>query len=163
MTYESKYLERWTRPSYFMQHCEEWYYTKACFVFIGQNRDSDALTRSNFTCALEELGGESDTVKVISESHWACGWIEWIAIHESDTKALEVAESIVCALADYPVLNESHWSELEWTEASDFWAGMGIEERVDLCREAGVSIFAARSDAMPSDDSGYILERLSGV
>lgn len=36
------------------------------------------------TCMLRELGGESETVRVVRESHWAVGWVEWIAIHESD-------------------------------------------------------------------------------
>ena len=59
------------------QHPES-YYGAAwpdSYVFLSQSRDSDALTRSNFECGLELLGGESDTVQVIRERHWACdGW-----------------------------------------------------------------------------------------
>ena len=161
MTYEPKHLERWHRPLHFMQHVDDWFYTKKAFVFLGQNRDSDSLTRSNFTCALEEIGGESETVAVLREDHWACGWVEWIAIHESDTKALEIAEKILCDLEDYPVINEDHWSELEWNEAQEYWESLPISERVDLCRDANVSIFAARHDWIPQDDSGYIFERLT--
>lgn len=163
MTYEPRNLERWTRPESFMQHCEEWFYTRACFIFIGQNRDSDSVTRSNFQCALRELGGESDTVAVIRESHWACGWIEWIAIHESDAAALECADEMAGALSDYPVLDDEHWSELEWTEAHDYWESMDVRERAYYCERAGISIFAARRDYMPIDDSGHLLELLNGV
>jgi len=31
------------------------------------------------------LGGESETVFVVSENHFLVGRVEWIAIHESDT------------------------------------------------------------------------------
>ena len=56
---------------------------------VGQSRDSSALERSNFVCMLKALGGESDTVIMVREGHWAVGWIEWIAIHETDARALE--------------------------------------------------------------------------
>ena len=83
MSYEPKHLKRWTMPnSYFGAVWPNYY------VFLGQHRDSDALTRSNFTCGLKALGGESETVEVVRESHWAVGWVEWIAIHQDDAAAL---------------------------------------------------------------------------
>lgn len=152
-----KAITRWTLPdSYGGAHWHEY------FVFLGQNRDSDSLTRSNFICALEALGGESETVIVVREGHWACGWVEWIAIHESDTAALEQADSIACALEDYPVVNEEHWSELEWNEAADYWERMRVRDRIEYCERAGISIFAARLDYLPQDDSGALLELLRG-
>jgi hypothetical protein len=132
------------------------------FVFLGQNRDSDALARSNFTCGLAALGGESDTVLVVRERHWAVGWIEWIAIHESDTAALIEADSMLCALSDYPVLSDDHFGELEYTEAQDYWAGLRLRDRMELCAEHGLSIFAARRDYLPPDDSGSLQESLRG-
>jgi hypothetical protein len=151
-------LERWTMPdSYWGAEWPEY------FVFIGQSRDSDALTRSNFECGLRALGGESDSVLVIRESHWAVGWVEWIGINESNVEAILAADAMACALADYPVLNESHFSELESAEADEYWSSMRLCERVELCAEAGVSIFAARRDYIPSDDSGFIYERCAGV
>lgn len=110
---------RWTRPDSYAG--AEW---PEYFVFLGQNRDSDALTRSNFVRGLELIGGESDTLQVVRERHWACGWIEWIAIHESDAQALAKAEEILTALEAYPVVDEDHFSQLEWDEAAEFWGGM---------------------------------------
>ncbi len=153
--YKPEHLQPWTVPDSW--YGQPWH---GYYVFLSQHRDSDALTRSNFECCLKEIGGESETVIVVRERHWAVGWIEWIAIHESDEQALMAAEEIVCALSDYPVLDESHFSELEWNEACEQWERMSVADRVELCREAGVSIFAARRDEMPSDDSGYILEQL---
>ena len=60
-------------------------------------RDSDCLKQSNFAVMLRELGGESETVIVVRESHWAVGWVEWIAIHELDAAALQIADE-QCAL-----------------------------------------------------------------
>lgn len=150
-------LKRWTLPDSYAG--AEW---PEYFVFLGQSRDSSALERSNFECGLRELGGESETVFTVRERHWAVGWVEWIAIHESDAEAIAAADEILCALDGYPVLDESHFSELEWAEAENYWESLPIRYRVELCAEAGVSIFAARRDYIPSDDSGYIFERCAG-
>jgi len=150
-----KALTRWTMPdSYFGAEWPEY------FVFLSQSRDADALTRSNFECGLESLGGESETVIVVREGHWAVGWIEWIAIHESDADAILKAEDMLCALSDYPVLNESHFSELEHSEAENTWQKMPIKYRVELCQDAGISVFAARHDWIPQCDNGFIYESL---
>jgi len=124
-------LTRWEVPeSWFGQHWHGW------FVGLGQNRDSDALERSNFISALEALGGESETVRVVREGHWAVGWIEWIAIHESDDKALAIQYEIEGSLADYPVLDESDWSEEEAEEANEVWQNCYNEkERIEYVRE----------------------------
>lgn len=154
---EYKFLKKWERPdNYAGADWPDW------FVFLGQHRDSDALTRSNFECGLARLGGESETVRVIRERHWAVGWVEWIGVHKSAADKLDAAETMLKQIDAYPVLDDEHFSELEWTEAEQFWASLSIRERVDLCREARVSIFAARHGYIPSDDSGYIFERLRG-
>jgi len=131
------------------------YGTKLC------NR-SDLLTESNFECGLKAIGGESDTVKIVRESHWAVGWIEWIAIHESDTKALECASDIMDSLSDYPVVNDDDFSEREWEAAQDMWLELPLSERVEICRDADLSIYAARSDSIPQGDNGYIYEHFLG-
>lgn len=159
---EYKSIERWTRPSNFVAWDDDWQYSKAAFVFLSRTRDSDILTESNFDCGLNVIGGESDTIKIVRESHWACGWIEWIAIHESDEKALSEADEILCALSDYPILDESDFSEREWNAAQEYWAELPLSERVDLCRKAGLTIFAARHDYIPQGDNGYIYESCLG-
>lgn len=155
--YQPQHLKRWKLPSsYFGAEWPEYY------VFLSQHRDSDSLTRSNFICGLKAIGGESETVQVVRESHWAVGWVEWIAIHQDDEQALREADAIAEKLEDYPVVNEDHWSELEWNEAQDYWASMSVRDRLELCEKAGVSIFAARRDYIPQDDTGYIMESLRG-
>lgn len=159
---EYKAIERWQRPAHFAAWIDDWFYSDKAFVFLGRNRDSDLLTQSNFECALKAIGGESDTVHIVGESHWACGWIEWIAIHESDTKALKIADDILCALSDYPVLDDDDFSEREWEAAQDYWESLTLSERIGLCRDAGLSIFSARSEGIPQGDSGVIFESCLG-
>jgi hypothetical protein len=149
-------LSIWTRPNNYTG--PEW---SDYYVFLSQTRDSDTLTRSNFICALEQVGGESETVIVVNESHWAVGWIEWIAIHKDDAKSLAIAEDIAEALESYPVVNEDHWSELEWNEACDFWESLSISERIAYCKDVGLSIFAARSSTIPPDDNGALYDLLT--
>ncbi len=157
MSYEPRNLKLWTMPeSYFGA---VW---PATYVFLGQHRDSDELTQSNFAVALASLGGESDTINVVRESHWAVGWVEWIAIHQDDETALRAADDMLDRLAEYPVLDEEDWSQRETDAADETWASYSLRDRVELCCRAGVSRFAARRDWPPSDDSGFIQERLLG-
>jgi hypothetical protein len=120
--------ERWTMPdSYFGETWPDYY----CSGF-GQHRDSDALERSNFAVALRELGGGSETVIVVRESHWAVGWIEWIAIQADDETALRIADELNERRDSYPALDESDWSDLEWNEAADYWDSLSPREKVRM-------------------------------
>lgn len=156
--FDPKHLKLWTMPNNYAGEVWPCYY-----VFLSQHRDSDSLARSNFICGLKALGGESETVQVVREGHWAAGWVEWIAIHQDDTEALKLADSIMEKLESYSVVNEDHFSQLEWEEAQELWEQLPIRERVRLCQDARVCVFAARHDYIPQDDSGFIFERLTGV
>jgi hypothetical protein len=104
-------LELWTRPSNYLGDTWEGYY-----VFLSQNRDSDTLTRSNFSCALDHVKNIGDGVAVAYERHFACGWIETIMIPQENTEAVSVANVILRSLDNYPVLNEEHYFELDYAE-----------------------------------------------
>lgn len=137
-TFTPEHLSLWTYPANYMgAHWDDFY------VFLGRNRDSDCLTRANFDAGLKAVRAvmskdsvplrETDskhlfkeptdeaTVQVVSENHWACGWVEWIAIHKSDTAALKEADRINGKLEDYPVVDENLWSEYETEEANTVW------------------------------------------
>jgi len=88
------------------------------FVFIGQNRDSDALERSNFTVAtltLEGIDPDGEDHEIHRFGHWACGWLEIIIVRPGSMASSE-AEDMSAALADYPVLDDEHHSALEYGE-----------------------------------------------
>lgn len=140
-------LKRWTRPQCYAG--AEWpdYYSAG----VGQSRDSGALERSNFAAMLDAIGGEQahetledpndegaalSLVRVVRESHWAVGWVEWIAIHESATEALQIADKLKGKLENYPVLDEEHYCQLETEEANEVWKNCyRPNERVEYVRK----------------------------
>lgn len=154
-----EHLTRYTRPDSFADWSDidrtEYY------VLGGQHRDSDTLTRSNHRSILRALGGESDTVLVIRDSHWAVGWVEAIYIHQSDDRALAIADDIAEGLDGYPVVDEEDWSELQYSEAADYWARISVSERLQYCQEHNICIFAARRSELPNDERGGLVESLA--
>jgi hypothetical protein len=90
MMYKPQNLKRWTLPHNYIGAIWPNYFSAG----VGQSRDSSAVERSNFASMLKALGGESETVIVVRESHWAVGWVEWIAIHQNDDRALKIADQM---------------------------------------------------------------------
>jgi hypothetical protein len=129
-THEPKNLDKWKMPSSYFGATHE-----DSYVFLGQNRDSDVLTRCNFEVALEELGGESETVQVIHEGHWAVGWVEWIKIDANDLKALRKADAMAEALDNYPILDEQRFSDMEYEESQECLRSNLSWFIRDLCKE----------------------------
>ena len=132
---------------------------------VSRTRDSGALSESNFEAALEYLGGESDSVEVHRFGHWGPGWFEIILVHPTaeskpGVRFVDLADELARSLADYPCLDEEDFSRREWEEASEAWMNLGLGDRMDLCRDNGVSVFSARRDYLPSEDSGGIFEAL---
>jgi len=116
ITYKEYAPTQFDREGLGLESKQDW------LVFIGQNRDSDALERSNYTCAVESLEAvdpENLDHKVHSFGHWACGWLE-VVIVRPETAAHKVAEEIEACLASYPVLDDSHFSELEWSKHTNW-------------------------------------------
>jgi hypothetical protein len=164
---ELKHIKPWKKPQYWMgKPWDGW------FVGISRHRDSDTLTRSNYEVFFNALlkipasyvddtinGGspfcgsdtwnETPTIYEVNESHWAVGWIEWIAIHGSNSAALKLADEMLSEMKDYPVLDEDHWSELEYDEINRYWKESSIKYRIELCQDAHESIFGARHDHPP--------------
>jgi hypothetical protein len=134
---------------------------KKWLCLLTQTRDGGCLERSNFRSAFKELGGkESDTVRIDRFGHWACGWWESLSVLEGSKehkKALKIEEE----LEGYPVVSDDDFSELEWEEATAVWCSFSIKERVELCQKYKISIFEARHDYIPSDDTGELQQYLN--
>jgi hypothetical protein len=144
------------RKGAFLHEQGEW-----LVVPVIQTRDSRSLERSNFKTALEMLGGEDDTVEVHRFGHWGPGWYEIIIVSPYDKDKVKVAEEIERSLEDYPILDEDDFLELELEEANEVWCNCyNLQERIELCAENNISIFAARHDYIPQDDDGHIFERM---
>jgi hypothetical protein len=140
-----KHLKLWEHPEYYIGECWPDYYSAG----VGQSRDSAALETSNFRSMLKALGGESETVIVVRESHWAVGWVEWIAIHSTDEKALEIADRLRGGMEDYPVIDESDFSEVEDEQCNVVWTEcMDIRERVEYFRRHSWSRYAPQGETV---------------
>lgn len=148
----------------------------------SQHRDSDTLSRSNWQVSCQRLAeaagieevpfleggwstGPDDAPSVYQwcAGHWAVGWVEYLMVRPDAPEAvLEAAQAIKDKLREYPVLDEDHWSELQWTERCNYWTSLSVRDRARLIRDSGadVSIFAARRDELPCDDSGQLDEWL---
>lgn len=145
-TYTPENLKRWTLPScYVGAHWPDYY-----SAGVGQSRDSDALERANFDAMLKALGGERNDperedpndegaalslVRVVRESHWAVGWVEWIAIHETATDDLRLADKIKGKLED-SVVDEELFSQYETEEANEVWRDCyRMKDRIEYIRK----------------------------
>lgn len=116
--------------------CVYWGKYGTWVMVAGQHRDSDCLERSNFQVMLKLLGGESKTVVIERESHWAVGWVEHILIKPTATAKLKIAFDAVQKIKDYPVLGEEHFSQLESDEANEIWRNCyNPKERVEYIRK----------------------------
>ena len=104
----------------------------------GRSRDSGCLEESNFACtirALEAVDPEGEDHRVESYGHWAVGWIEEIYVRPG-SPCFDAATEIEAALSDYPVLDESDFSERETEAANETWSGcFGDAGRIAYIRE----------------------------
>ena len=111
----SDFMQKWSRSE---NYIGETYYDY--YVLLYHTRDSGLVEESNFWSALKALNGESDTVKVVRFSHWLCGWVEMILIHESDKESIDKGNEIEKALESCPILDEDDFYERE-SEKRDEW------------------------------------------
>lgn len=152
------------------------------FVIATRTRDSDVLTESNWVTAgkmLCEAAG-LDSVPAYCErdpfppvydwraGHWGCGWIEYLMVApDAPEVVLQCAADILDSLSDYPILDESDFSEREEQARCERWKDADIRERLDYIESANkygdkISIFAARHDYPPNSDTGAMDEILNG-
>lgn len=93
-----------------------------------QHRDSGLLDRSNALALrryLEKDPSLADDYTIMSASHWAVGWVEHISFRVVDpdgspSRIFRVLTAWFNALSDYPVADDSLYSEME-SEASWKW------------------------------------------
>lgn len=110
-------------------------------VPIGVNRDSRCIERSNWAVVTEDIAKadpEGEDHEIHRFGHWGPGWFE-LCLVRPGSKAHECAAEWECALADYPVADESHYSELQTNEANEYWRTMSSKERVYYLNKAGLS------------------------
>lgn len=103
---------------------------------VSQNRDSEALSRSNFECFVKAMGGESEDVQVHRFGHWGPGWFEIVLINPARADLVKQAQEMEDSLADYPVLDEMDFSQKEQDEANEVWQNCyRVNERIKYIRD----------------------------
>lgn len=143
------------------------------YVVIGRNRDSCLRTNHNYEEVWERLNDVQDELEEEDNTeygwliganfgHWAVGWIELILVHESAPQMLiDSAEDIIYDLDQYPILNEDEYYRKVYEAADEYWRQMSLRERIEMCKEHDVNIFAARHDYIPDDEElAYALEMI---
>lgn len=143
------------------------------YLMGWQSRDSCLLNRVNYQkmkeCleALEKTlpGREDDRIIEgfyssdrigtwaydFRASHWLVGWVEYLLVSEdAPDEMIILAAEMKYSMDCYPVFDEDAYSEEECNECWKAWESADLEQRVEWCREVGVSIFSARpGKAMP--------------
>lgn len=164
MNYTPQHLSRWQRPRNYIG--AEW---RGYFVApVTRNRDSSIPDNVNWDsqwAILKPLmadfvdfeGEPSVSPSIVSENHWAVGWAEWVAIHESNEAALRAADALAERLESYPVLDEDALSAAEWKAYGDAWESYGAGDfRRDLV--AAFELSEATQDALESVDDDALRE-----
>jgi len=153
----------WTKPEYYFGFSPE-----GDYVVATRHRDSHLLDEHNYGVLFRELGavqwaddgGQPPPVYDWRASNWAVGWVEYLMVAKNAPAAILIkAAELLKALEAYPILDEDAYSVKEYDAATDTWADLSIKERVELCQDAGVSVFAARHDFIPQEDIGFIFDR----
>lgn len=95
---------------------------------IGQHRDSEALTRSNFRTVHKDLETRfSGSVAIERFNHWAVGWNESVLIDPSNVDAVNAAGDWQARLDDYPVADDDDFSDLEYGETLESIEACGLD------------------------------------
>ena len=129
------------------------------------HRDAGTLQRSNWEVqlrTLRELDPDEELHEVHEFNNWAVGWTACCLIAPQALALRLEAERMAHKIGNYPILDEDHHSELEWTEVADYWEQCSVSERLDYIQRAnsGISPFAARHAWIPQDDNGTLFEYL---
>ncbi len=84
---------------------------------VGEHRDSDALERSNFRVTYPDMVTRfGDAVQRVTFGHWAVGWVAEIAYDAGRADIVAYDADTRARIADYPALDETDWSDMEWSD-----------------------------------------------
>jgi len=138
-------------------------------IIYTHNRDSGLLDQSNAEVihkALEPFtAGEDPDVVFESHNHWAVGHIDGFSVRVfrggEPTKAFATYHKLAQRIYDYPVLDESDWSdrEVEATEANIPEVAWKLKNELELPAEWAGEVYCWLSNNEPgelesSDDQG---------
>lgn len=153
-------MEKWELPS-----CYAGYSPDGDWLLLSRHRESDTVSESNWEVALRMIDslklafsepeqrdeyGRIDPRStgwsyIFRASHPLVGWVEYLLIRaDAPAELIKLGHDMSEKLEAYPILDDDHHSELETDQIYTWWAGESLSYRIQLCAEAGDSIFAAR-------------------
>jgi len=128
------------------------------YVFpIMLSRDADIRTQSNFEVISKDLGAnKTPGVQIHHFNHWGCGYFDIILINPWNKSAMDKAYDWERALANYPVADDCHYSNLENAARSEYVGTDGISDlSATLASEFGLDL-----DNVTSDDMWIYFDKL---
>ena len=143
--------------------------SKSWTIVYTHNRDSGLTDQSNAKTIADDLEQftEADDPDVVPESHshWACGWVDGFSIRVfrdgKITNAFRKYCELMNSLEDYPILDETDYSNREYDAAIENigYAASSLENEYDLpkCWQSDVYTWLYDNDdgaLENSDDQG---------
>ena len=119
---------------------------------------------------MKDLKEELRAAVVVTNNHWAVGWVKYLMVDLGDRDAVLAAGAILQDLDDYPILDENAYIEAEDKAIDECWKSMRQTERVYILKRAYFSEQDAQRYAAldtieqvldeSADDTGNIWEQM---
>lgn len=158
-----KFLEFWHWPKdYYGEDYSDYY------IVHSISHDSSLLGNHNHAVIWNRLekvnvNNDDDEIEYLikpSFRYWAVGWIEIIMVHKySSAELLKEVNNLLYSLDIYPILDEDLYSDKLYQECEEYWKGLSLRERIQMCNENDVNFFAVRRD-YPPEELDEILEMI---
>lgn len=161
MAYKPMHIKRWIHQINYSGETFHDYYVAAWRFFRCSPRE-----RANFDYIrlhLADSGADDDSVIEVSFTDAVMGFRYAVLVHESADKALKMADMFAKRVEKKGSLDPENEIIVDRKSIRHTWARCGLEARVHLCREAGVSIFAARKQTIPEKYAAEIYTYMSEV
>jgi hypothetical protein len=122
----------------------------------GIHRDSDLLNQSNWEVVhtMIAAAGLSESFPEYTSNHWAVGWVTALCINlttesgELNTPAIEFWAAIRESLENYPVLDDEHYSNLEYAD---------LVQTIENCYKWDIERAAGDTEINLPDDWAYAI------
>ena len=147
-------LKLWEQPkNYFGENPVDY------FVVYAQHRDSGLIQRANYEVFKNFLNMKAKAyMHEFSASHWAVGYVDHLLIHkDTPEEILQEIDEMLQSIDEYAILDENVFAEMESFEAQEFWESLLLDEKIEVCKRAGISIFTARQDLCPYELFEYLV------
>jgi len=140
---------------------QDWIVAPVSITRDTRDYDVDRVNWATMIADFETADSEGADHEIHRFGHWGPGWFE-IVLVRPDSACHRIAAECMCALANYPILDDDSHSMAEFEAACDAWERANLRDRIETCMQASISMFAARCDEMPDDDQGAVRDYLLG-